>query len=376
MATVVRSLPRRSLSKTLVALICLAQVSSACRGNGRIERTGSSACERPSAGGATHFGGAASSVAGDAGNEALSSSAGAEHASAGSSNAGGSSGQGGSPAASESAVMDSSGAAGGIAGGASGPGGTACAGITSGVEATKTYHVSPAGSPGNDGTSSDSPMDFSTALDRVAPGEMILLLPGTYAIPYTEGTANTITLSQSGESGSPISIVAADCGRAVFDFSFPERAWVQNSFGFHLTGSYWYVKGIDVTRAGYQGVYVRGQYNTFEDCAFYDNRNTGFEVNKGGAHTTVINCDAYRNYDPKKAGGMADGFAPKQTQGPGNRFIGCRAWENSDDGFDAYASPETVTFDRCWAFRNGIDIWNYGNYVGNGNGFKLGGNRG
>ena len=32
-----------------------------------------------------------------------------------------------------------------------------------------------------------------------------------------------------------------------------------------------------------------------------------------------------------------------------------------------------MTFDRCWAFRNGIDIWNYGNYVGNGNGFKLGG---
>jgi hypothetical protein len=87
----------------------------------------------------------------------------------------------------------------------------------------------------------------------------------------------------------------------------------------------------------------------------------------------VINCDAYRNYDPKRAGGMADGFAPKQTQGPGNRFIGCRAWENSDDGFDAYDSPETVSFDRCWAFRNGIAVWDHSDFVGNGNGFKIGG---
>ncbi len=86
------------------------------------------------------------------------------------------------------------------------------------------------------------------------------------------------------------------------------------------------------------------------------------------------NCDAYRNYDPKKSGSMADGFGPKQKQGPGNAFIGCRSWENGDDGYDAYDSPETVTFEDCWAFRNGVDVWNYGWFAGNGNGFKLGGN--
>jgi hypothetical protein len=119
---------------------------------------------------------------------------------------------------------------------------------------------------------------------------------------------------------------------------------------------------------------VTGEHNTFEHCAFYENRNTGLEINKGGAYTSVINSDAYRNYDPKKLGSMADGFGPKETQGPGNRFVGCRAWENSDDGFDAYESPETVTLEGCWAFRNGIDVWNYGGFDGNGNGFKIGGN--
>jgi hypothetical protein len=141
-----------------------------------------------------------------------------------------------------------------------------------------------------------------------------------------------------------------------------------------VTGSYWYFKGIAITRAGYQGAYVTGSYNTFENVAFYNNRNSGLEINKGGAYTTVINADSYQNYDPKKLGGMADGFASKQTQGAGNYFYGCRAWNNSDDGFDTYDSTQKVVIEKSWAFKNGIDIWGYGGFVGNGNGFKLGGN--
>jgi parallel beta-helix repeat protein len=246
--------------------------------------------------------------------------------------------------------------------------------VTSGVTADKIRYVAPTGSATNSGASAATPLDLRTALDLVQPGELLLLSPGTYAIAYTAGAKNTLVLSKAGSATAPIKIVAANCGRAVIDFSFPEQAWVQDSFGFSLTGSYYYFKGLDITRAGYQGVYVTGQHNTFENCTFHDNRNTGLEINKGGAYTTVINCDAYRNYDPKKFGGMADGFGPKQTQGPGNRFIGCRAWENSDDGFDAFDSPEIVTFENCWAFRNGVDVWGYGGFAGNGNGFKVGGN--
>lgn len=261
--------------------------------------------------------------------------------------------------------------------GADGSGGGAspdCPGETSGVSGTKVLYVSPSGTPAAAGDSFAAALDYATALAAVGPGEIILLEPGTYTVPYVEGEANTIELSKSGASGTPISIVAAHCGRAVFDFSFPEEAWVQDSFGFHVTGDYWRFWGIDVTRAGYQGAYVTGAHNTFENCAFYDNRNTGLEINKGGSYTTVINCDAYRNYDPKKLGGMADGFAPKQTQGPGNVFVGCRAWENSDDGFDTFDSPEVVVIEASWAFRNGVDVWDYGGFDGNGNGFKLGGN--
>ncbi len=247
-------------------------------------------------------------------------------------------------------------------------------GEASGVDATKILYVTPTGSPNADGTSFGSAMDFTTAMNAMGPGEVVLLEPGTYSIPYTADTKNTLVFSRSGQQGAPLSVVAANCGRAVFDFSFPEQAWVQDSYGFYVTGDYWTFKGIDITRAGYQGAYVTGQHNTFDNCSFHHNRNTGLEINKGGGYTTVLNSDSYRNYDPKKLGSMADGFGPKQTQGPDNRLIGCRAWENSDDGFDTFDSPEQVIIESSWAFRNGVDVWNYGGFDGNGNGFKLGGN--
>ena len=238
----------------------------------------------------------------------------------------------------------------------------------------RTYYVSPNGLSSNNGDSFTTPMDLKTALSKVVAGDLVLCANGTYKISYIADQKNTILLSKSGSATKPITVMTENGDKATIDFSFPIGAWVQDSFGFEITGSYWYFKNIQITRAGYQGVYVKGGYNTFENCVFYENRNTGLEINKGGHHTTVVNCDAYRNYDPKKSGSMADGFGPKQTQGPGNKFIGCRAWENSDDGYDCFDSPEIVTFENCWAFRNGIDVWNYGGFSGNGNGFKVGGN--
>lgn len=236
------------------------------------------------------------------------------------------------------------------------------------------FYASPDGKPEVSGLDRASPAAAAAILPNLKAGDTLWLASGVYAIPYDSTAKNTLTLAAKGTAGAPIAVIADGKGRAVFDFSYPPQAWTQDGFGFHLTGDYWRLQGVSVTRAGYQGVYVTGSHNTLVNCAFYENRNSGIEINKGGAYTTLIDCDAYRNYDPKKLGSMADGFAPKQTQGPGNRLVRCRAWENSDDGFDAFDSPDSVVFEGCWAFRNGVDIWKYGGFAGNGNGFKLGGN--
>jgi len=252
---------------------------------------------------------------------------------------------------------------------------TGCGTETSNLSASKVYYVTPGGSATGAGTSFSAPMSLSAALGKVSAGQMVLLQPGTYNIPYTAGAKNTLALSKSGSASARLYLVAANCGRAVLNFGFPDKTWVQDAFGLSVTGSYWYLKGIAVTRAGYHGAYVTGNGNTFENTAFYDNRNTGLEINKGGSNTLVLNSDAYRNYDPKKNGSMADGFAAKQTQGAGNRFIGCRAWENSDDGYDTFDSPQAVVIEQSWAFRNGLNLWSDSAFAGNGNGFKLGGNK-
>jgi hypothetical protein len=93
----------------------------------------------------------------------------------------------------------------------------------------------------------------------------------------------------------------------------------------------------------------------------------------GPSNNLILNCDAYRNYDPP-IGGNADGFSAKWTVGPGNVFRGCRAYYNSDDGWDLWMGTGSVLIDSCFAYRNGVDVWHSGSFDGNGNGFKLGGN--
>lgn len=242
----------------------------------------------------------------------------------------------------------------------------------------RTYFVSPTGNSSNSGLSFSTAKDFSSAMSLVTTGDSILLRGGTYTVPYVSGVKNGIIFSKSGQEGKPIFVVAHQSARAIFDFSYPTYEWLQDDFGFDVRGSYWYFKGIDITRAGYQGAYVKGAHNTFNNCSFSFCKFSGIEINKGGSYTSVINCDSYKNYNVKvigdKAGAAADGFAPKQTQGAGNVLIGCRAWENSDDGYDTFDSPEPVVMENCWAFDNGYLKVGDVVYSGNMDGFKLGGN--
>ena len=89
----------------------------------------------------------------------------------------------------------------------------------------------------------------------------------------------------------------------------------------------------------------------------------------------MLNCDAYQNWDftsENKRGGNVDGFGFHVSEGSvGNVFRGCRAWCNSDDGFDFITTTESVTVDNCWAFYNGYNA--KFEKLADGNGFKAGG---
>jgi hypothetical protein len=99
-------------------------------------------------------------------------------------------------------------------------------------------YVTPNGSPSNDGSGFNSPMDLFTDLDVAQAGDEIILYGATYSISYVPGKKNTIIFSKSGSSGNYITLRAVDNSIATVGFSFPNRVWVQDSYGFYVTGDY------------------------------------------------------------------------------------------------------------------------------------------
>jgi hypothetical protein len=144
--------------------------------------------------------------------------------------------------------------------------------------------------------------------------------------------------------------------------------------GIRLQGWYWHIRGFDIKGAGDNGMYIEnGSYNIIENCAFYENRDSGLQLGHGASHNRIINCDSYNNADPGH--GNADGFAAKLNVGTGNYFYGCRAWNNSDDGFDGYlrgADTVNTVLENCWIFSNGY-LADGTASRGNGQGIKMGG---
>jgi hypothetical protein len=231
------------------------------------------------------------------------------------------------------------------------------------------YWVSTTGSDANPGTSTApfatiaKAMSLSSSVLR--PGDTVTVRGGTYV------TNSTISISKRGSDTARYHLYAAPGERVLLDFS--GMAVSSSNRGISLSGSYWHLRGIDIRGAGDNGMFVSGSNNTIEFCAFFENRDTGLQLGGGASSNAVINCDSYANADPGH--GNADGFAPKLDVGSGNSFYGCRAWQNSDDGWDGYlrgADDVSTRLENCWCFMNGY-LKDGTASTGNGNGYKLGG---
>ncbi|MCX6132814.1 MAG: right-handed parallel beta-helix repeat-containing protein [Ignavibacteriales bacterium] len=232
--------------------------------------------------------------------------------------------------------------------------------------AQTTVYVSPTGSDTNAGTIDQPFKSVSKGLTAVGASGVVILRGGVYLL----GTSK-LSLSKIAQAGSLIKLWAYPGETPILDCTG------NTSDGISVSGSYYHLKGLEVRNAGHNGINISGNYNIIENCAIHDNKNTGLHLTgsaaPGPSNNLILNCDAYRNYDPP-IGGNADGFSAKWTVGPGNVFRGCRAYLNSDDGWDLWMATGSVLIDSCFAFRNGVDVWYSGSFDGNGNGFKLGGN--
>ena len=226
--------------------------------------------------------------------------------------------------------------------------------------------VSPDGNDLDSGTIEQPYLTITKAHSVAAPGDTIFLRGGVY-----DSLLTTITISKSGSRSTRYYLLAYPGERPILDFSLMPVDGANR--GIRITGIYWYVRGIDIRGAGDNGMHVSGSYNIIEFCSFYENHDTGLQISSGASNNQVVNCDSYHNVDPSQ--GNADGFAAKLDVGTGNSFHGCRAWENSDDGYDGYLRPSndvSTVLENCWIFKNGY-LPDGSASTGNGNGFKLGG---
>jgi hypothetical protein len=231
--------------------------------------------------------------------------------------------------------------------------------------AARTFAVSPTGTPDAAGTE-QAPMELAAAIGKAQAGDVVRVAPGTYTVNQT------LRLQAKGTDKKPIRFESAGAERAVLDFAAQTED--KDNKGIEITGDFWQVTGIEVAHAGGYGIYITGSHNTLERCVARENRLTGMQIDVGGSYNLFSHCESFRNFDPKTRGEDADGFAVKHAVGLGNVFRGCRSYQNADDGWDLWMSPNPVVIEDCVSFRNGFNTFGIKDFQGDGNGYKLGGN--
>jgi hypothetical protein len=253
--------------------------------------------------------------------------------------------------------------------------------------AARTFYVAVDGNDENPGTKEQPFAGIMRAQEAVLPGDTVFVRGGKYVMNENQIArvqriwAFVHDLRKSGEPDKRIHYFAYPGEKPVFDFSNVKPV-NKRIMAFNVTGSWIHFRGLSVT-----GVQVtilthtqsecfhnEGSHNIYEQLSMFDGQAIGFYLNKG-SHNLVFNCDAWNNADYTSEGGRGgnvDGFGFHGGPGDvGNVIRGCRAWFNSDDGYDLIRSAETVVIENCWAFYNGYST--DFESLGDGNGFKAGG---
>lgn len=247
---------------------------------------------------------------------------------------------------------------------------------------SKEFYVAPSGNDANNGTIKTPVETIKRAQELASSGDAVFIRGGVYTmreeqIAQSRGIWAYVT--QLDKNG--ISYLAYKNETPVFDYKNIKPAG-KRVIAFLVDGNNIHIKGIEVVgvqvtikkHTQSECFEVRGSNNTLEQLRMHDNMAIGVYM-LSGSNNLVLNCDAYNNYDSVSEGGKggnSDGFGCHLEKGSVNNvFRGCRAWFNSDDGFDLINNAEPVLIENCWAFYNGYSP----GFIprADGNGFKAGG---
>jgi hypothetical protein len=231
------------------------------------------------------------------------------------------------------------------------------------------------GNDANPGTAAAPLRSIQRAVDLAGPGTTIALRAGTYAL-----TTN-VQVRKSGTAASPITLTTFAGEHAVIDGEqlpashTPVGGSIPSAQrgAIHQEASFWRYVGLEIIRGPYAIYCANCNNNVFERLVTRDNYESGLQIQGASANNLVLSLDSFGNHDPRKNGESADGLAIKEGSGAGNVVRGARLWNNVDDGFDAFEFLSPILIENSVAYGNGFNRWNFPNFAGDGNGFKLGG---
>ena len=229
------------------------------------------------------------------------------------------------------------------------------------------YYAAP-GATG-DGKSINTPGDLNKLASKtIAGGDSLFLLDGVYYI-----TAAVDIKTAAGTADKRTFVGAYHEAHPIIDGY--KMAYNNNgqSNGLRCRVSYVHIYGITVRYAGFKGFLIAGDNNKsisnvlIENCTAQASVDSGFGAKNAG-NCTFLNCDSFDSFDYELGGtenpdfgGNADGFCDKQFTGDGNTYINCRAWNNSDDGWDLYSRTTTspIVFINCITYNNSPEYYDF-----------------
>jgi len=248
--------------------------------------------------------------------------------------------------------------------------------LPSNATAATSLFVATTGNDSNAGTQAAPLKTVQKAVDRAQPGDTIYLRGGTYA-PSTN-----IQILKNGTSSAPITMRNYSNERVIIDGeNMPYTPGAVGSSipraergAIHIEGDHWRLIGLEVIHGPYGIFGLDSSNNVYDRIVTRDNYESGLHLVLASSNNQIINLDSYGNRDPRKNGESADGLAIKEGAGSGNVVRGARLWNNADDGLDFWMFSAPIVVENSLAWGNGFNRWNIPNFVGDGNGFKLGGN--
>jgi hypothetical protein len=240
-----------------------------------------------------------------------------------------------------------------------------------------TYYVSPSGNDSNAGTLAAPWLNWNYSFNRLIAGDVLYIRGGNYTVMGSANQAVTIS-NKNGTAGNLIS---------VFNYMGEVPILVCSSLtgsGEHYgilinNSSFWHFKGITIKSVreynngatwakGFE--ISSGSHDLLLEQISVTDCGGGFTFGGSTAMTNIsfLNCDSFFNYDRVDGGGYCNGFSANVPSGSSITYTGCRAWSNSDDGFDFYGGEGVFVLKNCWAWRNGWDVPT----SGDGAGYKFG----